>query len=96
MNRFMMLAFEYSNALHYCLIRYKALQKHNEYAITIMNGDLEKLLFGNHILCEREGVLFLESTGSEVQRLLKEKIAVKLSKLLNIPLKRVKTEVGKE
>jgi hypothetical protein len=87
-----MLAFEYSNVIHYCLIRFKGLQKHNEYAITIMNGELEKILFGNHIICEKDGYLFLESKGDEVQRLLKERIALKLSKLLNLPLKRLQEQ----
>lgn len=87
MNRFMMLAFEYRNVMHYCLIRYKAFQKHNEYAITIMNGELEKILFGNHIICEKEGCLFLENAGNDVQKVLKERIAKKLSTLLNMPLK---------
>lgn len=94
MNRFLMLAFEYSNAIHYCLVRYKAQQKHNEYAITIMNGELEKVLFGNHVICERDGFLFLETAGNDVQRILKERIAEKLSTFLNIPLKRIKAKTG--
>ncbi|MBB1286380.1 hypothetical protein HRH25_18495 [Flavisolibacter sp. BT320] len=94
MNRFLILAFEYSNAIHYCLIRYKAQTKHNEYAITIMNGELEKVLFGQHVIFERDGFLFLETAGNEVQRILKEKIAVKLSAFLNIPLKRTKAKTN--
>ncbi|NTS43572.1 hypothetical protein HRG84_22020 [Flavisolibacter sp. BT320] len=90
MNRFTMISFEYSNVIHYCLVRFKALQKHNEYAITIMNGELEKLLFGNHVICERDGFLFLEARGNDLQQAIKERIAVNLSKLLNIPLKRSK------
>ena len=89
MNRFLILGFEYNETIDYCLVRYKAKPEGNEYAITVMNGELEKLLFGSHIIPEKEGCLQVEITENRPQNKLKEQIAKALGELLNLPVQRV-------
>ncbi len=89
MNRFLILGFEYNDAIDYCLIRYRVKAECNEYVITIMNGELEKLLFGNHVIREKEGSLQLETTENGQQNKLKEQIAKALGELLNLPVQKV-------
>ena len=93
MNRFLVLGFEYNNTIDYCLVRYKTKEDRNEYAITVMNGELEKLLFGNHLIAERDGHLQLDVTGNEPQDRLKEEIAKALGELLGLPVQK-KAAIG--
>ena len=41
--------------MYYALIRTKEDGDIRLHSITIMNGDLERLLYGNHIIVEKEG-----------------------------------------
>jgi hypothetical protein len=41
--------------LHYALIRTKEYRERRLHFVTIMNGDLERLLYGNHIIEEKDG-----------------------------------------
>lgn len=86
MNRFLVLGFEYNNNTEYCLVRYKKKSESNEYAITIMNGELEKLLFGHHIITEKDGFLLVEMSGNEQPYKLKEEITNALGDLLGLPV----------
>lgn len=51
-----------------------------------MNGDLEKLLFGNHVIEEINGCLQIEIYENNEQAKLKTIIAEALGKMLAIPL----------
>jgi hypothetical protein len=51
-----------------------------------MNGDLEKLLFGNNVIKEINGSLDLDDSENEMQERLKTEIAKSLEKILKIPL----------
>ena len=51
------LPFEYNGKNYSALVQEKFLENGKEYRLTIMNGELESLLFGNHILVERNGTL---------------------------------------
>ena len=53
-----------------------------------MNGDLEKLLYGNHFITEIKGCLQIEISENNEQERLKSNIAEALSKLLGIPLRK--------
>ena len=57
---FLSISFEFEGTEYGALIRKKRKAEHNEYYITVMNGILEKLLFGNHILQEINGVLQID------------------------------------
>lgn len=57
---FLSVSFEFEGCNYYSLIRRKRKQGDNEYVITIMNGKLEKLLYGNHIIKEVNGQLVSE------------------------------------
>lgn len=88
MNRFLVLGFEYNNTIDYCLVRYKAKEDFNEYTITVMNGELEKLLFGHHIIAEKDGYLQVDVSGNDEQDKLKEQIVKALGELLGLPLQK--------
>jgi hypothetical protein len=48
--------FEYRDSFYYALIRVKD-NEFREYHITVMDGTLEQLLYGNHIILEVNGRL---------------------------------------
>jgi hypothetical protein len=54
---FLSVQFEFDGGTYYSLIRKKKKINNVEYHITVMNGELEKLLFGNHIVTQVNGVL---------------------------------------
>ncbi len=86
MNRFLIIPFQFFEASYYSLIMCKAKNECTEYRITIMNGDLEKLLFGNNVIKEINGSLHLDISKDELQERLKMEIAKSLGKALEIPL----------
>jgi hypothetical protein len=57
MEKIISLAFIYKSKVYYALIRTKKCEDKTGYYITIMNGDLEMMLYGNHIILETEGKL---------------------------------------
>lgn len=86
MFHFITIDFEYGKKMYRSLIRSKKFRSHREHAITIMNGELEKQLFGNHIIKEKDGCLQIEVSENGEQQMLKKRIARALSKLLRMPL----------
>jgi hypothetical protein len=54
---FLSVQFEFDGGTYFSLIRKKKKINSIEYHITVMNGELEKLLFGNHIITQVNGVL---------------------------------------
>ena len=86
MDKLLTVGFEFFENLYFSLIRVKRKNDLNEYQITVMNGDLERLLYGNHIIREINGCLQIEVSEKNLQELLKLKIAEALSQLLDIPL----------
>ena len=91
MNRFLVIGFDFDNTVDYCLVRLQKGDGCNTYQLTIMNGELEKLLFGNHVLYEKNGFLEVEETGDEKLDRLRLSIAQALGDLLNLPVKPVQT-----
>jgi len=55
MDKIISLEFKYRSKKYYALIRTKEDNEMRLHNITIMNGDLERLLYGNHIIVEKEG-----------------------------------------
>jgi len=55
MDNIISLEFIYRSTMYYALIRTKDDGERRLYSVTIMNGDLERLLYGNHIIIEKEG-----------------------------------------
>ena len=47
--------FNYRSRKYYALIRTKEDGEMRLHNVTIMNGDLERLLYGNHVITEKEG-----------------------------------------
>ena len=56
MMKLLSIEFEYKGSFYYALIRVKD-KTYREYHITVMNGPLEQLLFGSHIILEVNGRL---------------------------------------
>ena len=55
MDKIISLEFKYRSKMYYALIRTKEDNQMRLHSITIMNGDLERLLYGNHLIVEKEG-----------------------------------------
>lgn len=53
--------FRYKDNAYKALIRFKEKGAKKEYHITVMDGELERLLYGNHILVEENGRLKRDS-----------------------------------
>lgn len=80
--------FEFRDTFYYSLIRVKENNLGTDYQITVMNGNLEKLLYGNHVIKERKGFLQMDANETTEQEMLKVSIAEALSKFLHIPIER--------
>ena len=85
------IGFEFQDAHYSFLARVKEKDNITEYHITVMNGQLEKLLYGNHILYAVNGELQVDSPlKTDDQSILKRQISEALSnhietvKLLNV------------
>lgn len=52
MSKLLSIGFEFKGNSYSTLIRVKEKEDCNEYKVTIMNGDLERLLYGEHIITE--------------------------------------------
>lgn len=90
MNNFLTVAFVFCEKLYHSIIIIKKKGEYTIYQITVMNGELEKLLHGNHIITEINGCLNVEVSDNNKQEMLKAKIAEALSNLIRIPLKTIK------
>ena len=83
MGTIMSLGFEFKGKEYYSLIRVKEKNNKTEYHITVMNGDLERLLYGNHVVKELNGELEIENAAeNNEQAILKKQIVEALSKHL--------------
>ena len=71
----LLVKFEYRGTGYEALIRVKVKEAKTEYYITVMNGDLEKMLFGHHIITEENGYLQTGTAPDAETALLKNIIA---------------------
>lgn len=85
MIKFLIVGFEFCEKVYHSLVWCREKKDCNEYKITVMNGDLEKLLYGNHIIKEENGCLHLGKCENKEQEILKARIAKALGKALGIP-----------
>jgi hypothetical protein len=83
MGQILSLKFLYADVEYYSLLRVKERENRKEYHITIMNGELESRLFGNHIIAEVDGLIKVELPVDRELARLKLQIAEELSKYLN-------------
>lgn len=74
--------FSFENVEHTCLITTKWVDEKRMYKITIMNGELEQLLFGENYLKEVDGIIELPATQELRYQKLKVAIAESLQKHL--------------
>ena len=83
MGQILSLKFLYADGEYYSLLRVKEKENRKEYHITIMNGELESRLYGNHIVTEVDGLIVVELPADRELANLKLQIAEELSKYLN-------------
>ena len=67
--RLLSIGFEFREAEYSAIIRIKEKESGTEYHITVMNGDLEKILYGNHVIIEKNGELQFDRTDTEAGQL---------------------------
>jgi hypothetical protein len=83
MGQILSLKFLYADAEYYSLLRVKEKGNLKEYHITIMNGELESRLYGQHIVTEVDGLITVDLPADHELANLKLQIAEELSKYLN-------------
>jgi len=90
--------FEYKQKVYYALARIKDKKDHNEYHITVMNGELEQKLYGNHVFVEDESWIELSPMPENRTGQLRMAVGMALCKHFNKPYhfaeKTAKDEVG--
>ena len=85
MGRIMSLGFEFKGKEYYSLIRVKERIEKTEYHVTVMNGELERLLYGNHVINETNGALEVEDIPTHNEQCkLKKQIAEALNRHLHL------------
>lgn len=89
MTNLLTVGFEFNDTFYYSLIREKEKAAGTDYEITVMNGNLEKLLYGNHVIRKRNGCLQMAIAGNSEQELLKATICEALAKFLHLPIKKM-------
>ena len=62
MDNMMSVEFLYRNKAYYALVRPKKVEHENGYAVTIMNGDLEILLYGHHVIVDEKHFIRTQQT----------------------------------
>ena len=82
MAKLLNIGFEYKGCIHYSLIRVKEKEDWVEYQVTVMDGNLEKLLYGSHIIKEVNGQLEMDLPDDNEKRELKTTIAQSLNTYL--------------
>jgi hypothetical protein len=65
MDKMISLEFTYRSKIYFALVRTKIDKKKLSYIITIMNGELERLLYGHHKIVDENGVLISEENISD-------------------------------
>ena len=75
--------FKYHETDYDALLRVKVKEAKTEYYITVMNGELEKKLYGYHVITEENGELQLGNPPDKETGYLKSKIAESIRKLRN-------------
>src|ERR1700750_675556 len=71
MDKIVSIEFFYRSKMYYALVRTKPHEGGQMHSITVMNGDLERLLYGHHVIIEKEGSFFsaAETTNKEITEL---------------------------
>ena len=81
MSMIISLGFDFKEEFHYVLITVKELKERIQYRITVMNGELEQLLYDCNVVNEVDGELELDDcNGNKEKWLLKKQIIEALSK----------------
>lgn len=83
MPKMLSLGFEFGETHYSFLAQVKEKDNRTEYHITVMNGELEKVLYGNHVIFEINGQLQVEGPSENNKQLaLKNQIAESLNQYL--------------
>jgi hypothetical protein len=77
--------FEYKEKTHFALVRIKEKKEHKEYHITIMNGELEQKLYGNHVFIDEDSWIVLSPVPENRTGQLRLAVGKALCKHFNKP-----------
>ena len=80
MLKLLSIGFTYMGVQNYSVIRVKEKDDQIEYHVTVLDGTLEKLLYGDHIIVEKEGkfkVQYREKNSQQAKLKLEIAIALK-------------------
>jgi hypothetical protein len=71
MDKIISLEFFYRSKMYYALVRTKPHEEGKMHSITVMNGDLERLLYGHHVIIEKRGrfLSVSDTTDKEITEL---------------------------
>ena len=80
------IAFNFRGRQYNATIRARQKPEGREFAITARNWELERLLYGNHLIDEKEGALHVNALPGKMKQMeLKLIIAARLSEHLKLP-----------
>ena len=77
------LDFNFERVQHTCLVRTKIIENTRFYKITVMNGELERMLYPDNYIKEEGGVLEIPLNRNLRHQILKYEITVALQQYLN-------------
>jgi hypothetical protein len=83
MSQIISIEFEYRQTTYFALVRIKEKETGIEYHITVMNGPLERKLYGNHIFKEADGQLLIDPVKEPEIGQLRSAIGIALSRHYN-------------
>lgn len=76
------LPFEYNGKKYSAIVHEKLFETGREYRLTIMDGGLESLLFGNHVLVEKAGKICCKKEPNQQNEKLVQQLANSLNEYL--------------
>lgn len=80
MGKLINIGFEFNGVFYYTLIHMRPKDGWNEYVVTVMNGKLERLLYGNHVIKEINGQVIEDVTAENTEQ---KRLKVEIAKALN-------------
>jgi hypothetical protein len=91
MGNLLTIGFDFQEHSYLSLVRVKEKEGFMEYQVTVMNGELEKQLYGHHILREINGFLHVIAPAiQENLRLLQYTIAKAIGMFLKVQVAEIK------
>lgn len=85
MDNIITIDFAFLEDIYYFMAHYKIKDELKGYQVNVMEVDLEVILYGDHVIKERNGYLQIEIFGTSERERLKLKIVEALKDFLKVP-----------